>query len=240
MRSGARVKGNYSDAMVIIPTLNERANIGRVVGALTRLYSGINVIVTDDGSSDGTRELVSGLGERNKRVKLLDREHRSVHGVTASILDTALIAKGSKIIVMDGDTQHPPEKVGEIARALDRYDIVVATRVRVRNWGWHRIIMSRGMEYLSRLSFAMKGKKTCHDMMSGFFGVNAHMLRHMIRSRRSEFVEDGYKILLDVLRMADSGAMLGEVPYSTFHFRKEGRSKFGLRHVFTTLRSALR
>lgn len=234
------MKLDYSDLTVIIPTLNEKSNIRRVIDALTSMYKDINVIVADDGSDDGTREVVSTLRKRNKRIRLLDRAHKKVHGLTASVLDAAMIADTKKIIVMDGDMQHPPSKVGSIAGALDRYDLVVGVRAHVRNWGLHRRMISKGIAYPSYLLFAIKNRKRCNDMMSGFFGIDAALFKRLIVRDRNKFVEEGYKVLLDILRMVDKCNSLGEVRYSTFHLRKEGKSKLGFKHAITTLRSALR
>jgi dolichol-phosphate mannosyltransferase len=198
------LKADYSDLTVITPTLNEKNNIVRLVGALDRMYRNVSVIVADDGSRDGTREAVSALGKKNGRVRLLDRSRKSVHGLTASVLDAALMARTRKIVVMDGDMQHPPAKVGDIAKALDSYDLVVGVR------------------------------------MSGFFGIDAGLFRGLIKRDRDRFVERGYKVLLDILKLMDSKSSIGEVRYPTFHLRKEGSSKFRFRHVITTLDSVLR
>ena len=231
------MKSDYSDLTVIIPTFDERDNIARVVGGLTKMYRGIRIIISDDGSSDGTIRLVNALGKKNKNITLLDRSQREVHGLTASVLDAAMIAGTKKTVVMDGDMQHPPSKVGVIASALDSYDLVVGVRTRVKDWGIHRRITSKSIAYISYALFALLGRRKCNDMMSGFFGIDSRTFKRLIRNHRKEFVEDGYKVLLDVLKVLDHNNTIGEVRYSTFHPRKEGRSKFRFRHVITTLRS---
>jgi len=65
-------------------------------------------------------------------------------------------------------------------------------------------------------------------------------MKGMIAKDRGMFIEDGYKVLLDILKNTRKSDRSGEVHYSTFHLRKEGRSKLGFRHMITTLRSALR
>ncbi len=230
---------DYSDLTVIIPTLNERDSIKKVLGALTKRYANASIIVSDDGSDDGTRDAVRALGRRNGRIRLLDRSQKKEHGLTASVLDAATIAGTRKIVVMDGDMQHPPAKVGSIAKALDRYNLVVGVRTRVRDWGVRRKAISRGMDSLSRISFALQNKRTCSDMMSGFFGIDAPMFRDMIARRRGRFVGEGYKVLLDILKLMDRRSSIGEVYYTTFHIRKEGSSKFGFRHVLPTLKSTM-
>jgi len=233
------LRGDYSDLTVIIPTLNEKSNITKLIGILTRMYRNVSMIVSDDGSDDGTRERVRALGRRNRRIRLLDRSRKSVHGLTASVIDAAMMTGTGKIVVMDGDLQHPPSKVGDIARALDRYDIVVGVRTSVREWGISRRMISKGMAYLAYVLFAISGRKRCNDMMSGFFGIRTKEFKELVASQRSGFVEEGYKVLLDILRLMDRSGSLGEVRYSTFHLRKEGKSKLGIKHAITTLRSTV-
>ena len=230
---------DYSDLTVIIPTLNERGSIKTVVAELTRRYNEVSVIVSDDGSDDGTQKIVKALGNRNKRIALLDRSRKGEHGLTASVLDAAMLAGTRKIVVMDGDMQHPPSKVGAIAKALDRCDLVVGVRARVKDWSLQRRIISKGMASLAYLAFSMQNRRVCDDMMSGFFGIDAAMFKHLIERRNDRFVGRGYKVLLDILKVMDRRSTIGEVYYTTFHIRKEGKSKFGFRHVLTTLRSAM-
>ncbi|MDE1868524.1 MAG: glycosyltransferase [Candidatus Micrarchaeota archaeon] len=232
--------GAYSDTTVIIPTFNERRNIGRLIRRLLKLYPGIRVIISDDGSNDGTREEVMAMTSRSNGVRFLDRRNSRQHGLTVSVLDAVMSVKNSKIIVMDGDMQHPPEKVGELSKALDSCDIAVGVRTSVENWGFHRRVISKCMAYLSYAIFAVQGRKVCNDIMSGFFGIKADVFKRLIRENRGSFVPDGYKVLLDILRLCDSNNRLEEVYYSTFHRREYGQSKFRFKHVVNTLRSTFR
>lgn len=231
---------SYSNLTVVIPTINEGESIGRVVSALVRGYPGIRVVVADDGSSDRTKGIVESMRARNRNVVLLDRSRKSVHGLTASVLDAAMRTRTGKLVVMDGDMQHPPENVARISRALDSYPIVVCVRTRVRGWPAHRMIMSKCMAGVAYAVFRLRHKPTTRDMMSGFFGIRTRILQRMVRGRRSAFVMPGYKVLLDVLRLSPPGTEVAEVPYATFHARKAGKSKLGSRHMLHTLSSTFR
>lgn len=234
------MRAGYSDTTVIIPTLNERKNIGRLIGQLLSEYRGIHVIVSDDGSTDGTQEEVRSISRRNVNVSFLDRRGKREHGLAASVLDAALATRTGKIIVMDGDMQHPPIKVGELSDALDRSELAVAVRTSVEHWGLHRRIISKSMAYMAYLVFELRRRRVCNDIMSGFFGIRASLFKSLIREHRQAFVPSGYKVLLDILRLCDSNKSLEEVYYSTFHSRQYGQSKFRFRHVINTLRSTFR
>lgn len=234
------MKSDYSDTTVIIPTLNENETIGELVKLLTSKHKNISVTISDDGSTDGTRGTILKIGKKNGRVKFLDRRRDNIRGLTASVLDAALRAKTKKIVVMDGDLQHPYDRVMSIADALDRYDIVIGVRTYIRNWGLLRRIISKGMSYSAYIIFKFRGNKTCNDMMSGFFGIRTELFKELIKKNRRRFVMKGYKVLLDTLRITDKKTTTGEVYYSTFHDRRRGRSKFGFNQVINTLKSTLK
>ncbi|HVC58431.1 MAG TPA: glycosyltransferase [Candidatus Acidoferrales bacterium] len=231
---------DYSDVTVIVPTLNEGGNITKLINILTKGYPRISVIVSDDGSKDGTAEAVLKIGKKNKRIRLLDRKREGVHGLTASVIDAALIVNTDKIVVMDGDLQHPADKIKEITRKLDDYNIVVGVRTAVENWGIHRIIISKGMAYIAYGTFVLRGRPVSNDIMSGFFGINANLFKNIIRKNRDSFVPTGYKVLLDTLRLVGRRCKVGEVYYSTFREREYGQSKLKMKHMANALSSTFR
>lgn len=230
---------DLSDTTVIIPTLNERESIAVLIKRLLRLYNGVHIMVTDDGSVDGTANIVAALRRKHNSVVLLDRSRKQIKGLTASVLDAALLVKTPKIVIMDGDLQHPPEVVGRIAMALDKSEIAVAVRSEVRSWSAQRRLVSRTVSAFAYLVFRLRGKSTCNDMMSGFFGVRTIVLRRIYSEHRNHFVLGGYKLLLDIFRVARLGK-LSEIRYNTFHEREHGVSKLGFAHAMEALESILR
>ncbi|MEM0149448.1 MAG: glycosyltransferase [Candidatus Micrarchaeaceae archaeon] len=233
-------EARYSDITVIIPTLNEEKNVRKIVPILCGMYKGIHIIFADDGSTDGTKEAARALSKRYANVELLDRTHAAVHGLTVSVIDAALHANTEKIIVMDADLQHPPRMVGKISAGLNHYDIVVGVRISVRSWGFHRRVMSKGMAFIAYAVLKMRRRYVCNDIMSGFFGIKANVFKNIIRKNRGLFVPTGYKVLLDTLRLAGPGLLIGEVKYSTFHKRYSGSSKFKPKIMLDTLKSTFR
>ncbi len=229
-------KGHYSST-IILPTLNEAGNIKHIISELLERFPGSYVIVADDGSVDGTGKIVGEISKTEKRVIFLDRKNEREHGLTASVIDSVLIAKGDKIVVMDADLQHPVSKVNDLFSGLEDSDIVIGVRRSVKNWSFGRMVISRCMESAARCYFRIRGRRTCGDMMSGFFAVRSGVFKMIVLENREKFVGRGYKILLDILRLSPSGIKISEVRYSAFHMRKRGRSKLGFRHVIYTLAS---
>lgn len=231
---------NYNELTVIVPTMNEEGSIGRLISVLTKLYPGVHVVVSDDGSTDRTKAIVMDAGRRNKSILFLDRSEEKVHGLTASVVDAAAVAKSQYIVVMDGDLQHPPRMVGALYSKLWSVDLAVAVRSSVKKWSLYRTIVSRGITAVALVVFRLRRKPTVSDMMSGFFGVRTSLFKGLIRRGRRGFVMRGYKVLLDTLRMLGKDATIAEVPYSTFSERKSGRSKFKPEHMLDTLESIFR
>jgi glycosyltransferase involved in cell wall biosynthesis len=93
------------DLTLIIPTLNESGSIGFLLEKLTAYYNGMHIIVSDDGSVDGTEKIVRGFP--GGTVTFLDRRHKSDHGLTASVLEATRLVKTDYFAVIDGDLQHP-------------------------------------------------------------------------------------------------------------------------------------
>lgn len=235
---------DFSNLTIIIPTLNEAENILKLMRLLIKRYDGVSIIVADDGSTDGTVRTVNEFSKgHGRKIILLDRKNRKVHGLTASVLDGALIARTKKIIVMDADMQHPFEKVGNLAKALDACEIAIGVRSTVKDWGLARRAVSKCMSLFVYSVFAVRKLNTCDDMMSGFFGVRTSMLKSLIKRHKASFVPEGYKVLLDLLRIAPKGVSIREVRYNTFHLRQHGESKLamlGIGQAANTLRSTFR
>ncbi|MGC8648156.1 MAG: glycosyltransferase [Candidatus Micrarchaeia archaeon] len=233
-------QNNFSSFTIIIPTLNEEKNIAKLLSLLTRSYKGVHIIVSDDGSTDNTRKEVLKAESQNSNIALFEHDKYMEHGLTASIVDASLKVNTDYIIVMDGDLQHPPELVKSIAKRMRKSDLCIGTRTEVKNWGIYRKLLSKSISYFVYFVFKLRGKPTCSDMMSGFFGIRANLLKKLAKERREEFVLGGYKVLLDILRMLDKKTKISEVRYATFHPRVVGKSKLRIRHMLEVLVSAFR
>jgi len=231
----------WKDTTVIIPTLNERDNIKKLLSFLLSLYPEIKIIVTDDGSEDGTQDIVREIGKKNANIQLLDRSNEKTHGLTVSVLDGIENVRTEYFIVMDGDLQHPPEKVGDLIQKLrEGKDIVVGVRECVAvEWLWYRKLMSKIAMKLGILFLRLRGKKSCKDVLSGFFGARTSFLIPLIHSSSNSFVLEGYKILYDILKILPEDTEIGEVGY-TFGTRKGGKSKIGLKQIFSFCFSLLK
>lgn len=207
---------------VIIPTYNERGNVPLLVSRLAAvLPEESEIIVVDDNSPDGTGAVVEKLSSRFPALRLVRRAGKQ--GLTSAIIAGVSAARGDRVVVMDADLSHPPEKVPMLAAALGRCDLAIGSRMLegggVKSWPFHRKLISQGAELLARLLLGVK----VSDPMSGFFAARKAIFTRM-RLRTS-----GYKILLNIL--ADNPHILvAEIPY-IFRDRTAGETKLGAAEV---------
>ena len=227
---------SYEDVTVIIPTLNEGKNIGELIDLISSSYKGIKITVTDDGSSDDTAEIVKKFNKSNKNIKLLDRSSEKIKGLTASVIDAVKITKTQFLVVIDGDLQHPPEKIREIIDKLRQgNDIVIGARAKVLGkWPVQRRLMSLIATSIARLRLM----STVADPMSGFFGVKSEVFGKVLAVKENKFEKRGYKVLFDLLKSIP-GARTANV-YYTFGERRRGESKIGGIQVISFLKSIIK
>ena len=162
-----------SDSVVIIPTYNEKENIENIIRAVLGLEHGFHILVIDDGSPDGTADIVKGLmaGEFSGRLHLVERKGKLGLG-TAYIagFKWALEHDYEYIFEMDADFSHDPKDLPRLyaACAEGGADVAVGSRyvtgVNVVNWPMGRVLMSY---YASKYVRFITGIPVC-DTTAGF------------------------------------------------------------------------
>jgi len=231
------MKESFEEITVVLPTLNEKETIEKLINAILKNYPKIKIIVADDNSTDGTIDIVKRISSKNRNVRLLERKGRK-KGLTASVIDGILASKTRYVIVMDADMQHPFEVIKEIKGKFDEgYNLVVATRASVKNWALYRRVISRLLIYVGYLVLYLKGSARCNDIFSGYFGIKKELFENVYRANERRFVGEGYKILFDFLKCIKSEDLkIAEVPY-IFHVRGAGSSKAGLKQGMALFKS---
>jgi len=134
--------------LVIVPTYNERENLPRKVPQILAQDPGIDVLVVDDASPDGTAEIAASMAAADPRVHVLRRTAKD--GLGAAYL--AGFAWGLErpyalLFQMDADISHPPEALARMIEASASYDVVIGSRyvdgrVTVSNWPMSRLLIS--------------------------------------------------------------------------------------------------
>ncbi|MDH6534294.1 polyprenol monophosphomannose synthase [Parabacteroides sp. 52] len=157
-----------SDSIVIIPTYNEKENIENIIRAVFGLEKRFHVLVIDDGSPDGTADIVKGLQkEFPERLFIVERQGKQGLG-TAYIrgFEWALERDYAYIFEMDADFSHNPDDLPRLYAACteEGADVAVGSRyingVNVVNWPLGRVLMSYFASVYVRIVTGMKVKDT--------------------------------------------------------------------------------
>ena len=208
---------------IVVPTLREAANLPALVRAVHAALSETAIewelILVDDDSRDGSDAVVAALAPRLP-VRLETRRGARKDLSLAVSLGMRL-ARFDRLVVMDADLSHPPERITDLLAVLDAdCDLVIGSRYapggRVdRIWNWRRALVSRVGTLLVRPLV------NCHDPLSGFFATDRRRL-----PRPDALRPVGYKIALELI--VRGRLRVREVPIR-FTDRSRGRSKMGWR-----------
>ncbi len=211
--------------LVIIPTYNEKENIENITRKVFSLPGDFHLLVVDDGSPDGTANIVKRLQQEfGDRLFILERSGKLGLG-TAYIagFKWALQRDYEYVFEMDADFSHDPEDLNRLYDACAKgADVVVGSRYtkggRVVNWPWDRIFISKGGALYTKMILWMP----VNDPTAGFVCYSRKVLS-TIPLDEVHFV--GYAFQIEMkYRAWKLGFKIEEVPI-TFKDRKEGVSK---------------
>ena len=216
------------NAVICLPTYNERENIEPMLRALEPL--GIRVLVIDDNSPDGTGEIADGLAAELAFVSVLHRERKEGLGPAYLAGFRRALKDGAELILeMDCDFSHDPKDVPRLIAACESgADLALGSRYvpggGTANWGLARRIVSWGGSLYARLVLGVRVR----DLTGGFKCYRRRVLETIdleaIRSRGYAFQIEG------TYRTLRKGFEVREVPIR-FADRTEGVSKMS-RSIF--------
>ena len=158
-----------STVSIVIPAYNEHESIAEVVGVLRSAAPWREIIVVDDGSTDGTGAQAAAAG-----ATVVTLPYNMGNG--ASVKNGIRRATGEFILIVDADGQHPPEEALRIAARLGEYDLVIGARSAATQATHAR---RAGNGALNRLASYLTGR-AIPDLTSGFRGARASALREFI------------------------------------------------------------
>jgi dolichol-phosphate mannosyltransferase len=212
--------------LVIIPTYNEVENAQKIIESVFSLEEDFDILIVDDGSPDGTAEIVKSLmGKYPQRLHLEERKGKQGLG-TAYIhgFKWGLRNNYDYLFEMDADFSHNPKDLVRLYRACEEEgaDLAIGSRyasgVNVVNWPMGRVLMSYYASVYVRLVTAMP----FHDATAGFKCYRREVLE-VINLDRIRF--KGYAFQIEMKFTAwKYGFKVVEVPI-IFTDRKEGHSK---------------
>jgi dolichol-phosphate mannosyltransferase len=220
---------NDSKPLVIVPTYNEAENIDGIAHRILTEVPTAHLLVVDDGSPDGTGDLVEALAAQDERVHLMRRAGKLGLGTAYVAGFRWGLEHGYDLLIeMDADGSHPadrlPALIDAVADADPARNVMLAIGSRwvrggaVVDWPKHREFLSRGANTYARLLLGLD----VHDITAGFRVYRADAIARM---QLDEVDSKGYCFQVDMtLRVDDLGGRIVEVPI-TFRDRIHGVSK---------------
>jgi apolipoprotein N-acyltransferase len=208
--------------LAVLPTYDERGTIGQAIRGVLAV-EGIDVLVVDDSSPDGTGALVAEIASAEPRVRLLERPAKS--GLGSAYLEgfRKAIDEGYDIAVeMDSDLSHDPAELPGLLAVAEQHDLVVGSRYipggSVTDWSRSRVALSRGGNAYAGFMLGLP----IHDATSGYRVYRRALLEDLLRD---PFASDGYGFQIELVSRAHRlGYDVGEAPI-TFRERVYGESK---------------
>ncbi len=209
--------------LVVVPTYNERENIAEITARVLRSAPGVDVLVVDDNSPDGTGALASALASGHDRINVLHRAGKEGLGAAYRAGFSWGLERGyERLVEMDADGSHQPEQLERLLTALNDADLVLGSRWvhggSVVNWPLRRKLLSQGGGLYARIALGLPVR----DITGGFRAFTADALREI---GYQDVLSQGYCFQIDMLWKAYSaGLRISEVPI-TFVERVHGESK---------------
>lgn len=226
-------------ALVIIPTYNEAENLPDLVDAILQTTTGVNVLIVDDNSPDGTGEIARRLGSVYPNVVY------AVHRPGKLGLGTAYCAGFrfglehgyTHFVTMDADFSHPPQRLMALIEATQTCDLAIGSRYvaggEVVGSPFSRRLLSRGANALASTILRLPA----HDCTAGLRCYRRAVLETIDFER---ILSDGYSFLIEMLYYCRrAGFTVGEIPI-TFRDRARGKSKISEKEIYNAFFTLLR
>ena len=216
-------RAELGQVLVVIPTYNERENLGPIVARLHGALPEAHALIVDDGSPDGTGQLADEMAAADERVQVMHRTEKAGLGAAyVAGFGWALDRDYGVIVEMDADGSHAPEDLPRLLDALTDADLALGSRYvpggKVVNWPKYRELISRGGGLYSRVALGAK----IRDITGGFKAFRREVLEKI---NITSVASQGYCFQIDLTwRTIEAGFEVVEVPI-TFTERAVGESK---------------
>ncbi len=213
-----------------MPTYNEKENIAEIVGAVLKLGRGIEMLVIDDNSPDGTGAIVDSMAALDPRLHVIHRPGKlGLGSAYITGFKWALANTGAKhVFEMDADFSHDPNAIPQFLDAIASNDLVIGSRyirgISVVNWPLERLILSYAANKYTHIVTGLPIK----DATGGFKCFRREVLEALPLDR---IRSDGYSFQIEVNFFCwKKGFRIAEIPI-LFVDRRVGTSKMSKKIV---------
>ena len=214
----------FPKSLVIVPTYNEKENILLMLDAILQQHECLEVLVVDDGSPDGTGDMVAAEAEKNSRIHLIRRKGKMGLGSAyVTGFKWALERDYERVFEMDADFSHSPSDLTRFLEAAEESDLVLGSRymkqrISVVNWDLRRLILSYGANVYTRLVTGLP----ISDATGGFKCFRREALQAL---NLDKMKSDGYCFQIETtFKIWKKGLRVKEIPI-VFTDRTRGTSK---------------
>ena len=212
------------DILILIPTLNEVKSIFTLISDIFIHFPEIHILVVDDGSNDGTINLLSKSQILHKNLIIINRGKKlGLGSAYRSGFNYAITHNYDFIIQMDGDGSHQVNDLAKLIHAESNYDLVIGSRYisggKIEGWKSHRKIISKFGNIFAKKILNLK----TNDTTSGFKRLSKKIFENKIILNSKT---NGYGFQVEIINVAENNEFsILELPI-TFIDRKFGSSKF--------------
>ncbi len=195
---------------VVMPAYNEAATLAAVVEKVLRIANLLEIIIVDDGSTDGTYGIAEELARRHGQVRVI---HQKNAGKTASLRAGFSATQGSVVIVQDADFEYDPDEIGNVIDPIlsGKADVVYGSRFLVRRATrvlyFYHYVANKILTFISNMltNLNMTDIETCYKAFRG------EIIRNMI------IVSDGFGFEVEATaKIAKLSCAIYEVPISYY------------------------
>ena len=228
----------FNKSLIIIPTYNEIENIESMLTTVFEAYPQISILIIEDGSPDGTADVVKKLQASNQQLHMIQRTGKQGLGTAYTTgFKWALERDFEYVFEMDCDFSHDPKQIPVLLEAAQNHDLVIGSRyidgIRIINWPFSRLLLS----YIAGIYIRIVTGIPLLDSTGGFKCFTRKALQAL---NLNDIISNGYVFQLELnYKIWSQGLTIKEVPI-IFYERERGVSKMGgsiiLEALFTVLK----
>jgi len=217
---------------VIVPTLNEKNNLYKLIEKIRKTKIKLDVLFIDDNSNDGTQNEIKTLKRKFKFINYIFRKNKS--GIGSAHKDGIKYCYSKKydlIITMDSDGTHDPKYFNQLIKYSKKFDYVLTSRFKkndlIKDWPFIRKFITYTRHILVKLFLGMN-----YDASGAFrcFYTKKIKLRDILEAKNNE-----YAFFWEITYLLKKkGYTIYEIPVHLV-FRKLGKSKMKIKHIIYSL-----
>ena len=217
---------------VIVPTLNEKNNVHKLIEKIRKTKIKLDVLFVDDNSNDGTQNEIKSLKKKFKFINYIFRKNKS--GIGSAHKDGIKYCYGKKydlIITMDSDGTHDPKYFNQLIKYSKEFDYILTSRFKkndlIKDWPLLRKFITYTRHVLVKLFLGMN-----YDASGAFrcFYTKKIKLRDILEAENNE-----YAFFWEITYLLKKkGYTIYEIPVQLV-FRKLGKSKMKIKHIIYSL-----